>query len=187
MKNLYFPLVLLLVLGQGAAQAQTCYTDSLSETAPASQFVANSDGTATDTTTGLMWMRCSLGQTWDGDSSDCGSDSDATALTWQAALAAAESYGDDDYAASDGLEATADYSDWRLPNSKELISITEASCYKPAINATIFPDTKQSHYWSGSVSASSDGYAWATSYSASITVSAKVMTDAYYIRLVRDL
>lgn len=29
-------------------------------------YIDNGDGTVTDTRTGLTWMRCALGQTWDG-------------------------------------------------------------------------------------------------------------------------
>ncbi len=31
----------------------------------------NGDGTVTDPTTGLVWMRCSMGQVWDGDGTTC--------------------------------------------------------------------------------------------------------------------
>ncbi len=48
------------------AGAQTCNHDSIPATAPASRFSDNGDGTATDTLTGLLWKRCSEGQTWDG-------------------------------------------------------------------------------------------------------------------------
>ena len=60
-------------------------------------YVNNGDGTITDTATGLMWLQKDSG----------------TAMTWQQALAYAEA-------------STVDgYSDWRLPNAKELQSIVD--------------------------------------------------------------
>ena len=60
-------------------------------------FVDNGDGTITDNATGLMWMK---------------TDSDK-AMNWEEALSYAEN-----------LEASG-YSDWRLPNAKELQSIVD--------------------------------------------------------------
>lgn len=63
------------------------------------QFVDNGDGTITDKATGLMWLK--------NDS--------ATPMTWEKALAYAESMN------------TAGHSDWRLPNAKELQSLVDYS------------------------------------------------------------
>jgi hypothetical protein len=59
-----------------------------------------------------MWMRCALGQNWNG-ATCTGS---GQAYTWQAALQAAEG------------SSFAGYSDWRLPDIKELSSIVEQAC-----------------------------------------------------------
>ena len=66
-------------------------------------FINNGDGTITDNATGLMWAQ----------------DDDAKTLDWQNALAYAEN------------SALAGYSDWRLPNVKELQSIVDYS-YSPS-------------------------------------------------------
>lgn len=60
-------------------------------------FTKNSDGTITDNSTGLMWMK----------------DDNKTAVNWETALSYAENV------------TYAGYSDWRLPNAKELHSILD--------------------------------------------------------------
>ena len=68
-------------------------------------FVDNGDGTITDLSTGLMWMTV-----------DSGFLEEDGAMDWEAALSWAETL---DYAG---------YTDWKLPNAKELQSIVD---YKP--------------------------------------------------------
>ena len=74
-----------------------------------SRYEIHDDGTATDTETGLMWMRCALGQEY-LESSCSGS---ALPLTWGDALEAAHSW------------EFANYDDWRLPTIKELATLVE--------------------------------------------------------------
>lgn len=116
-------------------------------TTPVSQFTDHDDGTVTDLKTGLMWAKCSLGQT----GGDCGGGSAAT-YSWKGALQAAAD------------STLAGYSDWRLPNIKELRSIVEQQCYLPAINLAVFPDTVSSLVWSASPLASDSGYAWSVGF-----------------------
>ena len=54
----------------------------------------------------------------------------------------------------------ANYSDWRLPNIKELSSLAARDRYNPTINSTVFPNTPSSYYWSASPYASYRGFAW---------------------------
>jgi len=42
------------------------------------------------------------------------------------------------------------FEDWRLPTLEELESIRDITRYNPAINTTIFADTKSSGYWTSS-------------------------------------
>ena len=109
-------------------------------TTPTADFVLHGDGTVTHTRTGLMWMRCSLGQTWTGSS--CGGVVSASRYTWRNALNAAQ-----DVNHTGGF---AGHTDWRLPNKNELASIVEERCWNPAINAAVFPNTPSSWYWSSS-------------------------------------
>lgn len=109
--------------------------DTNPPSSPDSAYVVNSDGTATDTRTGLMWKRCSESQDWTGTT--CG-DVVRGGSTWAAALEAAE--------ASD----FAGHSDWRLPDIKELAGQHEECRRYPAINDVVFPNMDGIDYWSSS-------------------------------------
>jgi len=84
---------------------------------PSPRFTDNGDGTITDNMTGLMWLK----------NANC-----FEAKNWQAALDViadfnlhSSSYGYSSY--------TASYSDWRLPNEKELHSLIDYSQTGPAL------------------------------------------------------
>ena len=127
--------------------AQTCLSDA-PQTTPTSQFVNNGDGTVTDLTTGLMWMQCSLGQVWVNGACT----GDAQTLNWQEALLLAHGY---QFASQDG---------WRLPNIKELASLTERQCVRPAINETLFPSTPSDDFWTSTPSVRDPQRAWVVAF-----------------------
>jgi hypothetical protein len=102
-------------------------------------FHDNGDGTATDNATGLMWMKNDNG----------------AGVVWQEALTYAEN------------SEFAGYTDWRLPNAKELQSIldytraptiTNSPAIDPLFNCTVIEDEggKDNYpfYWSGTTHAS---------------------------------
>ena len=101
---------------------------------PNDQVVDNNDGTVSDLATGLMWKQCSEGQS---DDDSCSGR--AESYTWQIASRIPE-----DLNTSGGY---AGYTDWRLPNVKELRSIVENSCFDSSINLTRFPNTPRVRYW----------------------------------------
>lgn len=96
---------------------------------PNSQYADHGDGTVTDLKTGLMWMKCSIGQ--DLEDENCAGT--ASTFTWQGALNQAQ-------LANQG-SGTLGYTDWRLPNINELSSLIEKACHSPAINESVFPNT----------------------------------------------
>ncbi|WP_125784590.1 DUF1566 domain-containing protein [Pseudoalteromonas rubra] len=128
--------------------AYSACRDDITSSTPDSRFTINSNGTVIDIQTGLMWMRCSLGQIWDGTTCT----GDAATYTWQEALVIANG------------NSFADFTDWYLPNVKELNSIVETACYNSAINQTVFPNTPSSNYWSNSPKVNNYGYAWYVSF-----------------------
>ncbi|MCF2948265.1 DUF1566 domain-containing protein [Paraglaciecola aquimarina] len=132
-----------------AAISQTCLSDFDTEI-HAEEFIDNGDGTATNAVLGLTWMRCSLGQTWDADNQACVGD--ASELTWQQALKEAH-----------GL-VYADKSGWRVPNVKELSSLTERHCVRPAINEIFFPNTPSDDFWTSTPSVVDPQRAWVIAF-----------------------
>ena len=85
---------------------------------PSQSFIDNGNKTVTDIKTGLIWQQ----ETGQGD--------------WAFALSFCE-----------GL-TLANQSDWRLPNIKELESLTDATRYNPAIDTVFFPNPGLGFYWS---------------------------------------
>lgn len=77
-------------------------------------YTAYADGTAVDNNTGLMWARCSVGQTWQNFSCV----GEAKTYTWEDAFTAIEQLNKDNYLG---------YSDWRLPHIEELHSLIYCS------------------------------------------------------------
>ena len=125
---------------------------------PNPRFEDNGDGTVTDNLTGLMWLK----------NANCiqtnypGFDTDATngdgMVTWQHAL---------DFVA--GINAGAytacgsTYTDWRLPNVKELQSLIDYGQYNPALPSgytSIFTNVLSSSYWSSTTYAPYPNNAW---------------------------
>ena len=106
------------------------------------QFVDNNDATVTDYGTGLMWATADLGY----------------AMDWQTAITVAEE------------TEIGGYSDWRLPDVKELQSLVDYSGTYPAIDSEFFTCTELEenefyYYWTStsayfSPDEDENGYAW---------------------------
>ena len=112
-----------------------------------SQYIVSSNGQEViDSKTGLIWRRCSEGQTWSG--STCTAAALTFGYTHEAALAKATS------------QALATNLAWRLPNVKELASIVERTKDNPPIDLIAFPATPISVFWSASPSVTDPTRAW---------------------------
>jgi hypothetical protein len=101
----------------------------------AASFVNNGNGTVTDNKTGLVWQQAEPGY-----------------MTWDSALSYCE-----------GLPLGGK-TDWRLPNIKELESITDDTRYYPAIDTSFFPGAYASVYWSSTTIADVPNYAWVVDF-----------------------
>ena len=136
-------------LTSSSLMAQTCY-DALTATTDIANFTVSSNGLVQDKNTGLMWMRCSYGQTWESSTASCiGS---PVQITWQDALQLS-------------VEATfGGHTDWRLPNVKELATIVEKQCVDPSTNPTLFPATVAENYWTATTVTGNESAAWAVAF-----------------------
>jgi len=118
-----------------ALAGQSCDTRSYPLSTPTERFTDNGDGTVTDTQSGLVWMRCALGQTWSG--SRCSGEPNA--VNWKAAQDAA--------AALNAAGGYAHHADWRMPHIPELAMIVERQCANPRVNLALFPNTPAAYFW----------------------------------------
>lgn len=112
---------------------------------PSPRFTDNSNETITDNMTGLIWTKNAnaLGP------KACGSGTDKT---WQEAL---------DYVACLNTNSYCGYSDWRLPDIKELYSLIDRLKYEPALpTGHPFTGVQPYWYWSSSTYAVNTDYAW---------------------------
>ena len=137
-------------------------------------YVNNNDGTVTDLDTGLMWSQSPSGT-----------------LAWSNALAYAENL------------TAAGYSDWRVPNVKELqslLDVTRAAASStttaPCLNRQLFPSATATAYWSStSVKQQTPSAAWLVDFGINTTsnpqrnqqgiVSYQSYTSTYPVFVVR--
>ncbi len=120
-------------------------------------FINNNDGTVTDLLTGLMWKQVPL----------------IDSVTWEQALIDAE-----------GL-SFAGYSDWRLPDIKELQSINDEGQINPSVNLTFFTGMKIGNYWSSTTLPNQTSKAWYLDTHFGITTYLE-KTNKNYIICVRN-
>jgi hypothetical protein len=145
----------------------------------------------TDTKTGIMWMRCSLGQNWDG--STC--QGDAATYTWNKAMSVTNNF------------SYAGYNDWRLPKVQELKTLVYCSGGQPtewneAINTIeydgclvnydsptviqdVFPNTPATWEWSSTPNDTDTNRAWAVNFGKGSAPRNGDKTGAVPVRLVR--
>ena len=122
----------------------------------AGDFTDNGDGTVSDGSTGLMWQQAEGGS-----------------MDWEGAITYCEAL------------SLAGYNDWRLPNIKELESITDDSLYYPAIDTNYFPDAHASNYCSSTTGASCSSVAWHVYFGYGNVYGMYHKSGGFYVRCVR--
>lgn len=129
-------------------------------------YIDNNDGTVNDSITGLLWQKCSLGES----GTDCATGS-ASSFVWSDAVS---------QCANLNLMGTG----WRLPDAFELTQLVDYGSSSTSINSTVFPGTNPAPYWTSSVHAAQSAWAWYVSFSQGNTwVNNK--TETYKVRCVR--
>ncbi len=117
----------------------------------------NGNSTISDIDTGLMWQKSSSGS-----------------MAWASAIKYCE-----------GL-TLAGYTDWRLPNIRELVSLTEDRKRNPSIDSNLLEETGfQYNYWSSTPSAGNPDNRWVVSFSDSSTSTQVKTNKRNYARCVR--
>lgn len=95
-------------------------------------YTDNGDSTITDHATNLMWLTFPV----------------SGSLTWENAIAYSENL------------ILASYTDWRLPNIKELQSLNDESVVSPSVNATYFGALGIKKFWSSTTLPNQTSKAW---------------------------
>ena len=143
---------------------------------PTSQpsYIDNGNGTVTQVATGLVWQQEDSGaQTFGGYSGD---------VTWEEGFS---------YIADMNARHYAGYSDWRMPNYFELISLLDFGYFWPIIDTNFFqvsklPSGQYPYFWSSTnrFGITPPDNAWSVSWSSGWGVT-RVKTETAHIRAVR--
>lgn len=142
---------------------------------PEERFIDNDDGTISDQSTGLMWQKISTAtESWGEGLEYCESLILKKTNEWTNN--------------EDTIETDIKYSDWRLPNKNELLTIVDYS--STADSVCYLPGTEPSGYWTSTTYQGDRNYlnAWAIDFETGMLLTTYKALDAgqfYYVRAVR--
>lgn len=77
------------------------------------------------------------------------------------------------------------YTNWRMPSRMELALLADRSVANPGITTQWFPNTQPLKYWSSSVRAEDNNYAWRVHFFDGF-VNYDLKTEPFYVRAVRN-
>ena len=149
---------------------------------PNPRFTDNGNETVTDNLTGLMWLKdadCIRTNypAFDNDE-DSGIAEDGS-VHWQHALDFVAGINDGTYSSCGG---DLPYTDWRLPNIKELSSLIDYSQNDPALPFlfTLLIENEQSYYyWSGTSYVLYPQYVWGVTYETGYMIYVNKLDNLY--------
>jgi len=159
--------LLLLFFTVAQTWAQQCDQRTRPLSSPNDGFYINGDGTVTHIDSGLTWMRCPVGQHWDGKTCT----GQARQLTWAEAMREADQY-----------RRRNHHGQWRVPRLPELALIIERQCLEPKINLSIFPNTPSAPFWTATQRGKSEQF-----YTVDFEqhgMQAQAQQQRFYLRLV---
>ena len=165
--------ILVTLTGITPAMAQT---QSLNTTNPANEVIVKSghfmvrDHLVIDLQHGVEWMRCSVGQIWNG--TDC--EGVAVQLT------------QDDVARAIVIANAQLGPGWRLPSRAELEGLVCKACAPVKIEQDSFPNTLAEPYWTGEVNSFASRHIWTVNFMTGHTYGRFFPTQEVLVRLVRD-
>jgi hypothetical protein len=165
--------ILVVLTGMGSAMAQT---QTINTTNPANEVIVKSghfmvrDHLVIDLQHGVEWMRCSVGQIWNG--SDC--EGVAVQLTQE------------DVAKAIVIANAQLGPGWRLPSRAELEGLVCKACAPVKIELDSFPNTLGEPYWTGEVNGFAPRHIWTVNFMTGHTYGRFFPAQQVLVRLVRD-
>jgi hypothetical protein len=165
--------ILVMLAGIGSAVAQT---QAIDPTNPANEVIVKSghfmvrDHLVIDLQHGVEWMRCSVGQIWNG--TDC--EGVAVQLTQE------------DVARAIVIANAQLGPGWRLPSRAELEGLVCKACAPVKIELDSFPNTLGEPYWTGEVNGFAPRHIWTVNFMTGHTYGRFFPTQEVLVRLVRD-
>ena len=165
--------ILVMLAGMASAMAQT---QSLDTSNPANEVIVKSghfmvrDHLVIDLQHGVEWMRCSVGQIWNG--TDC--EGVAVQLTQE------------DVARAIVIANAQLGPGWRLPSRAELEGLVCKACAPVKIELDSFPNTLGEPYWTGEVNGFAPRHIWTVNFMTGHTYGRFFPTQEVLVRLVRD-
>ena len=151
-------------------------TQSLDTTNPANEVIVKSghfmvrEHLVIDLQHGVEWMRCSVGQIWNG--TDC--EGVAVQLTQE------------DVARAIVIANAQLGPGWRLPSRAELEGLVCKACAPVKIELDSFPNTLGEPYWTGEVNGFAPRHIWTVNFMTGHTYGRFFPTQEVLVRLVRD-
>ena len=118
----------------------------------------------------IEWLRCSVGQRWDGSKCSGNIVNLSLDIVPEAIKLANEQLG----------------GKWRLPSKTELISIVCKECPSPKINKEIFPNTDNAPYWTGDRSIYNSKFYVSVNFHTGFSFNRFSPIKELAVRLVRD-